>query len=96
MRCTLFHILKGHHFPFPGQAGSEIATGQGRKTNQFFRNAMLLLFQKDCYFGNINVSPVIVARPKVHDDACSFRTSTVSKKNDEDVCITGHNQNVVF
>ena len=95
MCCILFHLLKGLHFPFPGEAGSEIATGQGMETNQFFRNARLLLFKKGCYFGNINVSPV-VARPKVHNDGCSFRTFTVSTKIDEGVCITGPNQDVVF
>ena len=43
--CILFHLLKGLHFTFPGEAGNEIATGQGMETNQFFRNARLLLFK---------------------------------------------------
>ena len=28
MCCTFFHLLKGLHFPFPGEKGGEIATGQ--------------------------------------------------------------------
>ena len=90
-----FHLLKGLYFPFPGEAGSEIASSQSMETNKFFRNARLLLFKKGCYGGNINVSPV-VARPKVLDDACSFRAVKIPKQTDEDVCITGPNQNGAF